>query len=186
MKLKDVCVIMFSIPEKNKKLATKEEYWVTQADLKENNIITFNKSANNFDLSTCLNPIRNDILLKRNNPTYVNVYESDKVVYLGNNILILRPINIDPYYLAFVVEQKLNKLNALTNNATVSKAINRVMLEDIEIENVNELRQKVIGQVWALNKKRMQLMERLIVNEKLKQSIFEQKLIKFLGENRND
>lgn len=182
MKIKDICTILFSIPIKNKIPIIEKKYWITQADLKENNVIEINKTFNDFDLRTCLKPQKNDILIKRNGPTYVNIYEGDKDAYLGNNILILRTKEFDVCYLAFVIEQQLEKLNAMANNGTVTKALNREMLEDIGISDIGKNRQKIIGQIWYLIKKKNQLFNELLLREKLKQKIIQRKIYISLGE----
>ena len=84
--------------------------------------------------------------------------------------------------MAFIIEQQLEKLNALTNNSTFSKALNREMLEQIEVMEIDASKQKIIGEIWLLNKKKNQLMENLMVKEKLKQKITQQKIYNNLGE----
>ena len=121
-------------------------------------------------------------MIKRNNPTYVNIYDDDRKTYLGNNLVIVRTKQIDVKYLAFIIEQQLEKLNALTNNSTFSKALNREMLEQIEVMEIDASKQKIIGEIWLLNKKKNQLMENLMVNEKLKQKLTQQKIYNNLGE----
>lgn len=182
MKIKDICTILFSIPIKNKIPIVEKKFWITQADLKENNIFEINETYIDFDLKTCITPQKNDILIKRNNPTYVNIYDDEKEAYLGNNLVILRTKQIDIKYLAFIIEQQLEKLNALTNNSTFSKALNREMLEQIEVIETDKIKQKIIGEIWLLNKKKNQLMENLMVKEKLKQKITQQKIYNNLGE----
>ena len=182
MKIKDICTILFSIPIKNKIPIIKKQFWITQADLKENNVTEVKKTCIDFDLKTCLKIEKNDILIKRNNPTYVNIYDDDIEAYLGNNILILRAKKFNTNYLAFVVEQQLEKLNALTNNSTSSRALNREMIEQIEVIEIDKNKQAIIGQIWYLNKKKNQLTEKLMLKEKLKQKIIQQQIYKNLGD----
>ena len=182
MKIKDICTLLFSIPIKNKIPNVEKNFWVTQADLKENNVTEVNEDYIDFDLKTCIKPVKNDILIKRNNPTYVNIYDDDRETYLGNNLVIVRTQQIDVKYLAFIIEQQLEKLNALTNNSTFSKALNREMLEQIEVMEVDTSKQKIIGEVWLLNKKKNQLIQNLMLKEKLKQKIIQQKIYNNLGE----
>lgn len=182
MKIKDICTILFSIPIKNKIPIVEKNFWITQSDLKENNITEINETYIDFDLKTCIKPEKNDILIKRNNPIYVNIYDDDRETYLGNNLVIVRTNQIDVKYLAFIIEQQLEKVNALTNNSTFSKALNREMLEQIEVIEMDESKQKIIGEVWLLNKKKNQLMENLMLKEKLKQKITQQKIYNNLGE----
>lgn len=182
MKIKDICTILFSIPIKNDTPNIEKNFWVTQADLKENNITEVNETYSDFNLETCLKPEKYDILIKRSKPTYVNIYEDDKGAYLGNNILILRTNKVDVRYLAFVIEQQLEKLNAMTNNSTATKALNRDMLENIEISEIDKNRQKIIGQIWYLSKKENQLFDELLLKEKLKQKMTQKKIYNSLGE----
>ena len=78
MKMKDICTILFSIPIKNDTPNIEKNFWVTQADLKENNVTEVNETYSDFNLGTCLKPEKYDILIKRSKPTYVNIYEDDK------------------------------------------------------------------------------------------------------------
>lgn len=182
MKIKDICTLLFSIPIKNKLPIVGKNFWITQADLKENNVTEIKEDYIDFNLETCIKPEKNDILIKRNNPTYVNIFDDDRETYLGNNLVIVRTKQIDVKYLAFIIEQKLAKLNALTNNSTLSKALNREMLEQIEVAEIDKFKQKIIGEIWLLNKKKNQLIENLIAKEKLKQKITQQKIYNNLGE----
>lgn len=182
MKIKDICTLLFSIPIKNKIPIIEKNFWITQADLKENNVTEINEDYIDFDLKTCIKSEKNDILIKRNNPTYVNIYDDDRETYLGNNLVIVRTKQIDVKYLAFVIEQQLEKLNALTNNSTFSKALNREMLEQIDVMETDTMKQKIIGEVWLLNKKKNQLIQNLMLKEKLKQKIIQQKIYNNLGE----
>ena len=182
MKIKDICTLLFSIPIKNKLPIVGKNFWITQADLKENNVTEIKEDYIDFNLETCIKPEKNDILIKRNNPTYVNIFYDDRETYLGNNLVIVRTKQIDVKYLAFIIEQKLAKLNALTNNSTLSKALNREMLEQIEVAEIDKFKQKIIGEIWLLNKKKNQLIENLIAKEKLKQKITQQKIYNNLGE----
>lgn len=182
MKIKDICTLLFSIPIKNKIPIIEKNFWITQADLKENNVTEINEDYIDFDLKTCIKSEKSDILIKRNNPTYVNIYDDDRETYLGNNLVIVRTKQIDVKYLAFVIEQQLEKLNALTNNSTFSKALNREMLEQIDVMETDTMKQKIIGEVWLLNKKKNQLIQNLMLKEKLKQKIIQQKIYNNLGE----
>ena len=155
MKIKDICTLLFSIPIKNKLPIVGKNFWITQADLKENNVTEIKEDYIDFNLETCIKPEKNDILIKRNNPTYVNIFDDDRETYLGNNLVIVRTKQIDVKYLAFIIEQKLAKLNALTNNSTLSKALNREMLEQIEVAEIDKFKQKIIGEIWLLNKKKI-------------------------------
>ena len=155
MKIKDICTLLFSIHIKNKLPIVGKNFWITQAALKENNVTEIKEDYIDFNLETCIKPEKNDILIKRNNPTYVNIFDDDRETYLGNNLVIVRTKQIGVKYLAFIIEQKLAKLNALTNNSTLSKALNREMLEQIEVAEIDKFKQKIIGEIWLLNKKKI-------------------------------
>ncbi len=182
MKIKDICTLIFSIPIKNNIPDAEKKFLITQADLRENNVIEMNEVCVDFDLETCAKPKVNDILIKRNNPTYVNIFRDNREVYLANNLLIVRTKQVDVNYLAFIIEQQLEKLNALTNNSSFSKALNRNMLEQIEVFELDKNKQKIIGQIWLLNKQKNLLLGKLMTKEKLKQKTIQQKIYNNLGD----
>lgn len=56
------------------------------------------------------------------------------------------------------------------------------MLEQIDVMETDTMKQKIIGEVWLLNKKKNQLIQNLMLKEKLKQKIIQQKIYNNLGE----
>lgn len=184
MLLKDCCEILYSLPVRA--LNQSENIWLSSADMKENNVIDIHKSYGYFDTNSCLRVRKNDILLKRINPTFVNVYDTGQEAYLGNNLLIIRSKKFDVYYLAYIIEQNLTKLNDLANSAKIRlNAVNRELIGTIDIPDIQLEQQTKIGEVWRLGRDKQKLLEQLQQKEKQKRLFGENKIFEKLGGNKN-
>ena len=116
--------------------------------------------------------IPGDILIKRLNPSFVfQMKESTANLTFSQNMFAIRPREgIDSSYLAFLLEQPdvLGEIMHVTGKATVVKAISAKMLNDVDVPVPPLKTQQTIGKLWALFRRRRQLLrEYLVENERM-------------------
>ena len=183
MLLKDVAKIEYSLPVTNSGSLISGK-WLTLSGLLQSNTFEIVDVENKFKEKTVITAEKNDLLLKRISPTYVNIYGEDTPVYLGTNIIRIRlNKNINPYFMAMVIESRLSDINQASNKGTAIHAINRIALENIELPNVDEEKQFKLGEVYRLLNKKDELAKQLIDKELLKTKTLKIKLMSNLGGN---
>ena len=112
-KLKNVAEIIFCILEKG----NEEKKLLTAANLLEDNQISKIDIDSKFKKDKSVIIKKNDILLKRINPTYVNFINCIKdEIYAGNNLIIIRPKTIDAKYLAAIINKFINEIGGNKND----------------------------------------------------------------------
>ena len=103
-----------------------------------------------------------DILVKRLNPSFVHVAALESVgMAVSQNLLVVRPGNeVDPYYLGYLLEQKeiLGQVEHVTGSAAAIKAISIKKLADIMVPVIPIEKQRMVGEIWKLSRKRKQLL----------------------------
>lgn len=115
---------------------------------------------------------KGDILLKRLNPSFVHIVTPESVgMVASQNLLVIRPsTEIDPSYLGFLMEQKeiLGQVEHVTGSVAAIKAISVKKLAGIKIPILPIEKQRRVGTIWELNRKRQQLLnEYMAENDKL-------------------
>ena len=113
-----------------------------------------------------------DILVKRLNPSFVYVVSHNEAgAVASQNLLIVRPESeIDPQYLACLLEQKevIGHVEHVSGTASAIKAISQKKLAEIQIPIVLPAEQRRLGEIWRLARKRKALLrEYIIENDKL-------------------
>lgn len=182
MLLKEIAEIYFSLP--NKILESTKNTWVTVASLLEHNVIVPVKEKTNFDAESSVKIMPNDIVIKRISPSYINVYEGGDEVLAGPNLIVIR-VKHNPCFVAYMLNQNLSYINNMANSGARFNAVNRSIIENIEIPDLPKLTQKLIGSVWMLNNKKQLLIEDLAKKEKQKKELIEKNIFKQIGERNN-
>ena len=104
-----------------------------------------------------------DVLVKRLNPSFVHVAALESVgMAVSQNLLVVRPGNeVDPYYLGYLLEQKeiLGQVEHVTGSAAAIKAISIKKLADIMVPVIPIEKQRMVGEIWKLSRKRKQLLD---------------------------
>lgn len=185
MQLKDVAEIQFSIPIATKKKEDICGKWLNGSGLLENNRINTVETLYEYDFKSVIQVSKEDLLLKRVSPTYVNVYEDEQSAYIGTNIIRIRVKECcDPYFIMLIIGNHLKVINEKANNGTRLSAVNRELLGSIEIPNVQLIRQKQIGNWVKLKYKSLALQKELNEKIELKNKLIEKQiLLNIKGEN---
>ena len=183
-KLKNVAEIIFCILEKG----NEEKKLLTAANLLENNQISNIEIDYKFKKDESVIIKKNDILLKRINPTYVNfINEVKDNIYAGNNLIIIRPKNIDAKYLAAILNTNIEKFTKKNSIGAIVPSIGRKEIEKFEIEICSKKQQVILGEYWLKSIKKRVLETKKIELEKQKSLIIVNKFInKIRGGNKND
>lgn len=113
-----------------------------------------------------------DILVKRLNPSFVHVVALESVgMVASQNLLVVRPsVEIDPYYLGYLLEQKevIGQVEHVTGSAAAIKAISVKKLAAIAIPVIPIAEQRKVGEIWKLSRKRKELLnEYMVENDRL-------------------
>ncbi len=187
-KLKDVADINFCTvtPSRSKPSATPTNWLLCANFLADNQIDGY--ITTNFvmpDESWLLH--KDDIVVKRITPTFVNYVDTiDINTYCGNNLIIVTPKeNIDAKYIAMILNEQIGSFSKESSVGAVMKSISKSDLEAMSIPYPDTKIQKKIGLLWykgiELKKKRTRLAE--LENIKMNYSI--NKAIKMLGGKEN-
>ena len=168
--LGDIAEIIAGIPEEKKKGDKEYKYFCIQpSHLNDNNKLS------EFDLVDRAKPInekalvkKGDILIKRLSPSSINlVMDSYKNAYVTSNIMIVRcNEKIISDYLAAILEvQRLRTLKHHTKRGVTVQTISKKELSLIEIPLPDLQTQKILSEIWLLNKRKQKLLNDLAIKE---------------------
>lgn len=114
---------------------------------------------------------KNDILLKRLNPdTATLICEDISNTTFSSNLFVIRVFkDYHPAYIACLLENLgMARLNGnITGSVAAVKSISAKMLAALDIPAVEYEKQKVLGQMWLLHKRRKKLLSDLIAEEQM-------------------
>lgn len=188
IKLREIANINFCTvtPSRSKPSAAPTK-WLVCANFLVDNEIDKHLSVNNVHPDENWLLHKNDIIVKRIAPTFVNYIDSiDNGIYCGNNLIIITPNDkVNSKYLAMILNEQIGSLSKESSIGAVMKSISRTDLEEMSIPFPDIKTQKAIGSLWhngiELKKKRIRLAE--LENIKMNYTI--NKAIKMLGGKKN-
>ena len=129
-----------------------------------------------------------DILVKRLNPSFVHVVALESVgTVASQNLFVVRPsVEIDPYYLGYLLEQKevLGQVEHVTGSAAAIKAISVKKLAAITIPIISIAEQRKVGEIWKLSRKRKELLNEYMAENDRLVSMLASKIISGGGNER--
>lgn len=171
MKLGDFCEIITGIPEEKKIEDASKEYWCVQpSSLNEfNEILNISKVFRKNEISEKALLKHNDIIIKRIGPSHINIVENPKDnTYVTSNLMIIRIVGeSDANYIATILESKgLSLLTHYTNKGVTVQTVSKKELSQIEIPFIEKDKQKIIGDLWSANKRKLKLLSGLMIQEK--------------------
>lgn len=186
VKLCDIAETKFSFPEKYKKNEAGETaVWATAALLQNNNVIGDLQLDESLKPTDQLELLKDEIIIKRINPTYVNfiAYTIPKS-YVGNNLIIVRTKQgYNAKYIAFILNEIIGKFVKDSSSGSVIPAINKFDLDNLIIDIPVTLKvQEAIGEIWHLGIEKKKLIQRLSELELLSNNIKLNQFIKRIGD----
>ncbi len=182
-KLKNVAEIIFCILEKG----NEEKKLLTPANLLENNQISYINKDYKFKKDESVIIKKNDILLKRINPTYINFIEDiPEDIYAGNNLIIIRAKEINAKYLAAILNINIEKFVKKSSVGAIIPSIGRKEIEEFNIEICSEKQQDLLGEYWIKTIKKRKFELQKIELEKQKSIVIVKNFINEIGGSKND
>jgi len=168
--LGDVAEIIAGIPEEKKKSDKEYKYFcIHPSHLNDNNKLL------KFDVVYRAKPInknalirKKDILIKRLSSSSINlVMDSYENTYVTSNIMIVRCNKkvISDYLAAILEVQGLRTLKHHTKRGVTVQTISKKELSLIVIPLPDLQTQRILGEIWLLNKRKQKLLNDLAIKE---------------------
>lgn len=166
LRLAEIAEIKFCVvsPGRTK---TQEEptLWLQCANFLRNNTVTCDATVTNYVPDDELLIKKDDIVVKRISPMFVNYidYIPDEM-YAGNNLIVITPKQeVYSKYLAMLLNERIESLSESSSVGAVMKSVSRQHLEEIELPILPYEKQVLIGDLWysgiELEKMRTRLAE---------------------------
>ena len=139
--------------------------WLQCANFLRNNTIIHDATATNYVPDIELLIKKDDIVVKRISPMFVNYidYIPDEM-YAGNNLIVITPKQeVYSKYLAMLLNERIESLSESSSVGAVMKSVSRQHLEEVVIPILPYEKQVLIGNLWysgiELEKMRTRLAE---------------------------
>lgn len=170
IKLKNICDIFINRPSIQKD-AVENAYLITPSNLYDNNIMAELEKVNISQITNNKYVLRiGDILIKRLNPVFVNVFSPiDLPAFSSGNIIVVRPETeySSEYIAALFGVYGVESMTHYVKKGVTIQAISAKELSEINIPLVSIDEQKKIGALWDLYQRKIILQEKLIDIENL-------------------
>ena len=165
-RLVDVAEIKFcSVSPGRTKTQEEPTLWLQCANFLRNNTVTCDATVTNYVPDDELLIKKDDIVVKRISPMFVNYidYIPDEM-YAGNNLIVITPKQeVYSKYLAMLLNERIESLSESSSVGAVMKSVSRQHLEEIELPILPYEKQVLIGDLWyssiELEKMRTRLAE---------------------------
>ena len=165
-RLVDVAEIKFcSVSPGRTKTQEEPTLWLQCANFSRNNTVTCDATVTNYVPDDELLIKKDDIVVKRISPMFVNYidYIPDEM-YAGNNLIVITPKQeVYSKYLAMLLNERIESLSESSSVGAVMKSVSRQHLEEIELPILPYEKQVLIGDLWysgiELEKMRTRLAE---------------------------
>ena len=146
---------------------TQEEptLWLQCANFLRNNTVACDATAANYVPDDELLIKKDDIVVKRISPMFVNYIDCiPDEMYAGNNLIVITPKQeVYSKYLAMLLNERIESLSESSSVGAVMKSVSRQHLEEIELPILPYEKQVLIGDLWyssiELEKMRTRLAE---------------------------
>ena len=188
VRLVDVAEIKFcSVSLGRTKTQESPTMWLQCANFLRNNTVTGDATVTNYVPDDGLLIKKDDIVVKRISPMFVNYidYIPDEM-YAGNNLIVITPKQeVYSKYLAMVLNEKIETLSESSSVGAVMKSVSRQHLEDVIIPLLPYEKQILVGDLWhdgiELEKMRIRLTEL----ESIKRNYQIKKYVETFGGRKN-
>ena len=166
VRLVDVAEIKFcSVSPGRTKTQESPTMWLQCANFLRNNTVTGDATVTNYVPDDELLIKKDDIVVKRISPMFVNYIDYiPNEMYAGNNLIVITPKQeVYSKYLAMVLNEKIETLSESSSVGAVMKSVSRQHLEDVIIPLLPYEKQILVGNLWhdgiELEKMRIRLTE---------------------------
>lgn len=163
-RLAEVAEIKFCVVSPGRtKLQETPTQWLACANFLKNNTIVYDTTETYYAPDKELLIQKDDIVIKRITPMFVNYVDyMPNEVYAGNNLIVITPKQeVYSKYLAMLLNERIESLSESSSVGAVMKSVSRQHLEEISIPLLPYEKQVLVGDLWysgiELEKMRTQL-----------------------------
>ena len=188
LKLEDVAEIKFCVVSqcrmKSQEIATK---YLPCANFLRNNTIIYNTMETYCISDSELLIRKNDIVIKRIAPTFVNYIDyMPEGIYAGNNLIVITPKQeIYSKYLAMLLNNRIENLSESSSVGAVMKSVSRQHLEEVNIPIIPYEKQVLVGDLWYNGIELEKMRTRLAELESIKRNYQIKKYVETFGGRKN-
>ena len=166
LRLSEIAEIKFCVvsPGRTKTQET-PTMWLQCANFLRNNTVIYEATVTNYVPDEELLIKKDDIVVKRISPMFVNYIDYiPNEMYAGNNLIVITPTQeIYSKYLAMLLNERIESLSESSSVGAVMKSVSRQHLEEVDIPMLPYERQVLVGDLWysgiELEKMRTRLAE---------------------------
>lgn len=175
IKLGEIADILNGIPDSKQLDLVNKASSITYSFIQPNHLGIFNDIQSNSEVRR-QTPVddsyfirKNDILLKRLNPDTATLIREDiPNTIFSSNLFVIRVFKdyYPPYIACLLENQGMTWLNSnIVGSLAAIKSLSTKALAELDIPAIEYEKQKTIGQMWLLYKKRKQLLGDMIVED---------------------
>ena len=151
LRLAEIAEIKFCVvsPGRTKTQET-PTMWLQCANFLRNNTVLCDATTTNYVPDDELLIKKDDIVVKRISPMFVNYidYIPDKM-YAGNNLIVITPKQeVYSKYLAMLLNERIESLSESSSIGAVMKSVSRQHLEEVMIPLLPYEKQILVGDLW--------------------------------------
>ena len=188
VRLVDVAEIKFcSVSPGRTKTQESPTMWLQCANFLRNNTVTGDATVTNYVPDDELLIKKDDIVVKRISPMFVNYidYIPDEM-YAGNNLIVITPKQeIYSKYLAMQLNERIESLSESSSVGAVMKSVSRQHLEDVIIPLLPYEKQILVGDLWYDGIELEKMRTRLAELESIKRNYQIKKYVETFGGRKN-
>ncbi len=188
IRLVDVAEIKFCTvsPGRTKTQDTPTQ-WLACANFLKNNTLVNEPTEMYYAPDSEFMIQRDDIVVKRISPMFVNYIDNmfDEV-YAGNNLIVITP-NQEVYskYIAMLLNERIEALSESSSVGAVMKSVSRQHLEDVLIPLIPYEKQVLVGELWYNGIELEKMKSRLAELENIERNYQIKKYVETFGGRKN-
>ena len=188
LRLSEIAEIKFCVvsPGRTKTQET-PTMWLQCANFLRNNTVIYEATATNYVPDEELLIKKDDIVVKRISPMFVNYIDYiPNEMYAGNNLIVITPKQeVYSKYLAMLLNEKIESLSESSSVGAVMKSVSRQHLEEVMIPLLPYENQILVGELWYSGIELEKMKSRLAELESQKRNYQIRKYVETFGGKNN-
>ena len=188
LRLSEIAEIKFCVvsPGRTKTQET-PTMWLQCANFLTNNTVIYEATATNYVPDEELLIKKDDIVVKRIIPMFVNYIDYiPNEMYAGNNLIVITPKQeVYSKYLAMHLNERIESLSESSSVGAVMKSVSRQHLEEVMIPLLPYEKQILVGDLWYSGIELEKMKSRLAELESQKRNYQIKKYVETFGGKYN-
>ena len=188
LRLSEIAEIKFCVvsPGRTKTQET-PTMWLQCANFLRNNTVIYEATATNYGPDEELLIKKDDIVVKRISPMFVNYIDYiPNEMYAGNNMIVITPKQeVYSKYLAMQLNERIESLSESSSVGAVMKSVSRQHLEEVMIPLLPYEKQILVGDLWYSGIELEKMKSRLAELESQKRNYQIKKYVETFGGKNN-